>query len=299
MKIQPEHLMTFLQVAEHKGVAAGARALHRSQPAVSERLRQLTEAVGEPLYHRVGRGIALTPAGEALLDEARGLRAALDNVEEWVRRRRTLQDGCLRIASSNTVASYFLPERLAAFRRRYPDIRLVLKTGALDWAIQAVGAWDLLFLDGIFENPQAWLPGFCTLEPWMEDEIVALVRSDDPLVRYAEAGVGWEDLLAHPIIWREPGSGVRRAVENALLAAGLSVQYSVEVTGVEAVREAVAAGLGVGFASVGALRRARWALVPLRLDPPKGLYWTLYLAAPKPTYRSAALSAFLDILHAD
>lgn len=297
MKIQAEQLMTFLQVAELGGVAAGARALHRSQPAVSERLRQLTEAVGEPLYHRVGRGIVLTPAGNALLEEARSLRTALDNVEEWVRRRRTLQDGCLRIAASNTVASYFLPERLAAFRQCCPDIRLVLKTGALDWTIQAVGTWDLLFLDGVFDDPSAWLPGYCTLEPWMEDEIVALVRSDHPLAAQAEHGVDWATLLQYPIVWREPGSGVRRAVETALRNAGQSVQYSVEVTGVEAVREAVAAGLGIGFASVKALERARWALVPLRLDPPRGLYWTLYLAVPKPTYRSAALNAFLDILH--
>lgn len=298
MKIQAEQLLTFLQVAEQGGVAAGARALHRSQPAVSERLRQLTEAVGEPLYHRNGRGIMLTPAGHALLEEAQALREALDNIDEWVRRRRTLQDGCLRIAASNTVASYFLPERLAEFRRSCPDIRLVLKTGALDWTIKAVGTWDLLFLDGVFDDPGTWLPGYCTLEPWMEDEIVALVRSDHPLAQQVGQGVDWSSLLEYPIVWREPGSGVRRAVESALRTAGLNVQYSVEVTGVEAVREAVAAGLGIGFASVRALERARWALVPLRLDPPRGLYWTLHLAAPKPAYRSAALNAFLDILQA-
>ncbi|OBS10651.1 LysR family transcriptional regulator [Acidihalobacter prosperus] len=299
MSIHAEHLLTFLHVAEQGGVAAGARLLHRSQPAVSERLRQLTEAVGEPLYQRVGRGIRLTPAGEALLVEARGLRAALDHVEEWIRRRRTLQDGCLRIVSSNNVASYFLHERLAAFRRCCPDIRLVLKTGALDWAIQAAGTWDLLFLDGVFADPQSWLPGFCTLEPWMEDEIVALLPDDHPLAGRGDEGVGWDELVAYPIVWREPESGVRRAVEHALAAVGLSVQFSVEVTGVEAVREAVSAGLGVGFASATALRRAQWPLQPLRLNPPQGLYWTLYLAAPKPDYRSAALNAFLDMLQTD
>ena len=81
MRIHAEELLTFLAVAEAGGVGAGAQILRRSQTAVSERLRALQAAVGEPLYQRAGRGIRLTAAGESLLPYARRLREGLGEVE--------------------------------------------------------------------------------------------------------------------------------------------------------------------------------------------------------------------------
>ena len=69
-----ELLLTFLTVARSGGISAAARMLHRSQPAVTERLQKLTQQVGEPLTMRSGRGIRLTPAGEALLSTAQRMR---------------------------------------------------------------------------------------------------------------------------------------------------------------------------------------------------------------------------------
>ncbi|MBU2726692.1 LysR substrate-binding domain-containing protein, partial [Acidithiobacillus ferridurans] len=108
--------------------------------------------------------------------------------------------------------------------------------------------------------------------------------------------VRWEEVLAEPIVWREPHSGIRRRVEAAIVRAGLRARYSVEVTGVEALRDAVAAGLGIGFASVEALDKVRWPLASLRLDPPHGLFWTLYLMRPQADFQSRAVRAFLDLL---
>ena len=296
MKIHAEELLTFLAVAEANGVGAGAQVLKRSQPAVSERLRTLQAAVGEPLYQRAGRGIRLTAAGESLLPCARRLRESLDAVENWSARRHALQEGSLRIAASNTVANYFLMEHLARFRGRYPGVQLQLKTGPLTDNLP-LSAWDLLFTEEQIGGGS--LPQHMEQTAWREDELVAILPRDHPWVREGRQWVRWEEVLAEPIVWREVHSGIRRRVEAAIACAGLRARYSVEVTGVEALRDAVAAGLGIGFASVEALDKVRWPLASLRLEPPRGLFWTLYLIRPRTDFRSRAVRAFLELLAAD
>ena len=296
MRIHAEELLTFLAVAEANGVGAGARVLKRSQPAVSERLRTLQAAVGEPLYQRAGRGIRLTAAGESLLPCARRLRESLDAVENWSARRHALQEGSLRIAASNTVANYFLMEHLARFRGRYPGVQLQLKTGPLTDNLP-LSAWDLLFTEEQIGGGS--LPQHMEQTAWREDELVAILPRDHPWVREGRQWVRWEEVLAEPIVWREVHSGIRRRVEAAIACAGLRARYSVEVTGVEALRDAVAAGLGIGFASVEALDKVRWPLASLRLEPPRGLFWTLYLIRPRADWRSRAVRAFLELLAAD
>lgn len=296
MKIHAEELLTFLAVAEANGVGAGAQVLKRSQPAVSERLRTLQAAVGEPLYQRAGRGIRLTAAGESLLPCARRLRESLDAVENWSARRHALQEGSLRIAASNTVANYFLMEHLARFRGRYPGVQLQLKTGPLTDNLP-LSAWDLLFTEEQIGGGS--LPQHMEQTAWREDELVAILPRDHPWVREGRQWVRWEEVLAEPIVWREVHSGIRRRVEAAIACAGLRARYSVEVTGVEALRDAVAAGLGIGFASVEALDKVRWPLASLRLEPPRGLFWTLYLIRPRADFRSRAVRAFLELLAAD
>ncbi|MEY2341793.1 LysR family transcriptional regulator [Acidithiobacillus sp. IBUN Pt1247-S3] len=294
MKLHPEDLLSFLAVAEEGGVASASERLHRSQPTISGRLQRLQNAVGEPLYLRAGRGIRLSPSGEALLPLLRTLRGNLQQIEDWVSRRQQQQEGQLRIAASSTVANYFLMEHLARFRSAYPGIELRLQTGALaledwDW-----NDWDLLFTEEAIAPEQ--LPNDLQQSPWREDELVAILPLQHPWVVAGKQSATWAEILREPIVWREPHSGIRRRVAAALRAAGLKPSYTVEVTGVEALREAVAAGLGIGFASVEALDKVRWPLASLRLEPPQGLFWTLYLVHPQVEHASHALRAFLDLL---
>ena len=294
MKIHAEDLLTFLAVAETGSVGGATRILNRSQPAVSERLRSLQAAIGETLYTRAGRGICLTAAGESLVPLVRRLQEDLQQVDAWAGRHRNLQEGQLRITASNTVANYFLMEHLAQFRRSYPGVHLQIRTGSLDLSAIAWHSWDLVFTEEAV--PATRLPPYMEQIAWREDEIVVILPMGHPWVREGRQSVTWEEVLREPIVWREPGSGIRRRVERALQAAGLQPPYSVEVTGIEALRDAVAAGLGVGFASVEALDKVRWPLASLRLSPPDGLFWTLYALHPEPSLCSHALKAMLSLL---
>ncbi len=294
MKIHTEDLLAFLAVAEAGSVGGATQTLNRSQPAVSERLRSLQVTIGETLYLRAGRGIRLTAAGESLVPLIRRLQEDLQQVEAWAGRHRNLQEGQIRIMASSTVANYFLMEHLAQFRRSYPGVHLQIRTGSLDLSAIAWHSWDLVFTEEAI--PATRLPPYMRQTAWREDEIVAIFPMSHPWMREGRQSVSWDEVLREPIVWREASSGIRRRVEQTLQAAGLEPSCSVEVTGIEALRDAVAAGLGVGFASVEALDKVRWPLASLRLDPPSGLFWTLYILHPEPALCSHALRAILCLL---
>ncbi|MCE5393044.1 MAG: LysR family transcriptional regulator [Acidithiobacillus sp.] len=294
MKWQLEDLLAFLAVAESGKVGLAARRLHRSQPTLSGRLQRLQESIGEPLYQRQGRQLVLTPSGQSLLPLLRRLREDLAEIDDWAQRRQRLQEGSIRIAASTTVANYFLMDHLARFRAQYPAIELRLKTGSFEIAEMDWNDWDLLFTEESIARER--IPGHIQQEPWREDELVAILPRTHPWVLGGRREVSWEEVLQEPIVWREPHSGIRKRVEQTLRERGLKPSYTVEVTGVEGLREAVAAGLGIGFASVEALDKVRWPLASLRLDPPHGLFWTLYVLHPAPDCCSAALRALLSLL---
>ncbi|WP_436394950.1 LysR family transcriptional regulator [Acidithiobacillus ferriphilus] len=291
-----ELLLTFLMVARSGGVSAAARALHRSQPTVTERLQKLTQHVGEPLTMRSGRGIRLTPAGEALLATAQRLRDVVDEFDDIVLRRQRLQNGVLRIAATNTVANYFLPQCLVAFQRQFPDVELQLRGGIIDWSDISLSDWDLFFLEG--EADLEELPSYYMVTPWLHDEIMTIFPEGHPLL--AQDDLSLESLMSYPIIWRERASGIRRSVEQVFRDAHLMPKQSIEVTGVEAVGAAVDAGLGIGFVTAAALRRRKdWRVNARRLPAPHGIQWTLYMARPQPIYQSHTIQAFLQFLDAD
>lgn len=293
MILDADQLLTFLAVTEQGGISAAARTLHRGQPAISERLQKLTNQVGEPLYIRDGRGIRLTAAGQALIPSAQRVRAALEEAGQIAMARQRLQQGHLRVAATNTLANYFLPRRLADFQERHPDIRIHLKGGITDWEGIAVTDWDIFFLEGTFDIAQ--LPPYYEVRPWIQDEIVCVAPPDHPL--HIRGAIDWNDLLRFPIIWREPTSGIRKAVEAVFAERRLTPQFILEVIGIEAVVMAVAAGLGIGFVTRTALAQcSEWTIRPLSLPTPAPLFWTLYCAAPRPPYQSQAVKGFLTHL---
>src|SRR5665647_1250913 len=121
----PDQLRTFAIVAAHKNISKAALELNLSQPAVSGQLKLLAESFGEALYHRRGRGIKLTPAGEQLALYAERIRQAYDEATA-LRIACREGGGILRIGASTTPASYFLPHLVARFHAEYPDVKVAM-----------------------------------------------------------------------------------------------------------------------------------------------------------------------------
>ncbi|WP_206952267.1 LysR family transcriptional regulator [Trinickia acidisoli] len=261
----PDQLITFAAVAERQNISRAADALHLSQPAVSGQLRQLQDEFGEPLYRRDGRGVRLTPSGAQLADYALKLRDTFRQALAYRDALRGVARGTLRIGASTTVASYLLPYLIAEFQRRYPEVEIQTAGGNTGEIVASLASLDVAMIEG---PVGADLPEGTGVRVWREDEIVAIVPRAHPLAeRMAQhaAQPTLEDVAAYPLVMREEGSGVRQFVEQSFEAAGVGVRVALAVAGVEGVKEAVRAGMGVGFVSAMAMRHEDGALAQLSI----------------------------------
>lgn len=302
----PDQLITFAAVAEHRSISRAAVALHLSQPAVSGQLRQLQDEFGEPLYQRDGRGVRLTPAGEQLASYAARLRDTWRQAHAYRDALRGLEQGTLRIGASTTPASYLLPYLIAEFHRRYPDVGLHTADGNTTEIVGALGAVDIAMIEG---PVGADLPPDTAVHAWREDEIVAIVPRTHPLVEASQSGASGDAaatarsvdvalLGAHPLVLREAGSGVRQIVERAFARAGVPMRVALEIAGVEGVKEAVRAGMGIGFVSAMSMRHEDGALCLFSLGP-QPLTRRLSILVPHASAPSRVVEQFLALCLAD
>jgi DNA-binding transcriptional LysR family regulator len=241
MTMTLEQLRIFVAVAERQHVTQAAQALNLAQSAASHAIAALEAGYGIRLFDRVGRHIELTDAGRTFLAEARTILAQVEHAELALSEFGSLERGRLTVQASQTIASYWLPRHLVAFRRAHPgiDIRLVIgNTAQVAEAIET-GAAELGFVEGAVESPQ-----LISL-PVARDQLILVVGPDHPWVRGAAPKP--RDLLGSDWVLREPGSGTRSVFEQALKQHGIelsSLRIALELPSNEAVRAAVEAGLG-------------------------------------------------------
>jgi DNA-binding transcriptional LysR family regulator len=292
----PDQLITFAAVAENRNISRAALALHLSQPAVSGQLRQLQDEFGEPLYQRDGRGVRLTPAGEQLASYATRLRDTWRQAHAYRDALRGLKQGTLRIGASTTPASYLLPYLIADFHRRYPNVTVHTANGNTSEIVEALGSVDIAMIEG---PVGAALPPDTAVHAWREDEIVAIVPRAHPLAQASEGGrAELAAFGAHPLVVREAGSAVRQIVERAFARAGVPMRVALEIAGVEGVKEAVRAGMGIGFVSGMSMRHEDGALSLLSLDP-EPLTRRLSILVPYSSAPSRVVEQFLALCLAD
>jgi len=259
----PDQLITFSTVSEHGNISRAANALHLSQPAVSGQLRQLQDEFGEPLYRREGRGVKLTAAGEGLAVYADQMRETFAQAHAFRNALRGLESGTLRVGASTTPASYLLPYLIAEFHRRHPDVTIQTIDGNSGEIVAGLGSLDIAMIEG----PEGLdLPAGIGVTPWLEDEIVVIAPRGHPLA-VIEGGTTLDVLCAYPVVLREEGSGVRQLVERACARAGVEMRVALEIAGVEGVKEAVRAGMGIGFVSAMSMRHEDGALLRVGIAP--------------------------------
>ncbi|VVE41431.1 LysR family transcriptional regulator [Pandoraea aquatica] len=285
----PDQLLTFATVAELGNISHAAQALHLSQPAVSGQLRLLQESFGEPLYRRDGRGIRLTAVGEQVAVYANKLRQDYRQAMALRDSLRGLETGALRIGASTTPASYLLPYVIAEFHQRYPAVALHIVDGNTSEIVAQLDRLDVAFIEGAV--PPGLSPEIA-VRPWRDDEIVAIARADHPLAQHP-AGASLQSIAGYPLIMREPGSGVRALVARAFSVSGLEPRVALELAGVESIKEAVRAGMGVGFVSAMSMRHEDAALATVRIDPPHGLKRLLTALVPHADALSRPTERFL------
>ena len=248
-------LRAFHQVALQGSFTRAAEVLHVTQPAISDQIRKLEEQYDILLFNRTKRQVTLTWAGQALLEITRRLFDAEEQALHLLSETREMQSGTLRIVADS--AAHVL-QVLAAFRVRYPGVKVVIRAGNSQQVMDSLHAYDA-DLGVIGEIPEGEEFDHVRLNA---TAITAFVSAGHPLA--GVAGVTLAGLAEYPLVLRERGSKTRTKLEQAAVAAGVTLTAAIEAEGREAVREIVASGAGVGFVS-GAefIADARLVAIPL------------------------------------
>ena len=255
------HLAIFHAVAETRGISLGAERLHISQPAVSKQIQELERNLGTKLFDRIPRGVRLTESGELLAGYARRLFALEAEAETALGELRGLERGRLAVGASLTIGGYLLPNVLARFHQRYPGIELSVEIANTEEVHMRLldGAVDIGLTEGFLEHPELEASVF------QEDEIVVIVPPGHKLL--SEANVTPQRLCMEPLLMREEGSGTRAVVERAFADKGLFPRPVMSLGSIEAIKRAVAAGIGIAMVSglTTALEEEAGKLVILRV----------------------------------
>lgn len=247
MTLNLNALRVFAAVAEAQGFSKAAARLRLSQPAVSKAVLGLERQVGLPLLERGAGGVRLTDAGAGLLERARELFAVERAAEEELRARLGLERGVLRIGASTTIATYLLPPLLGTFQAGYPGIDLRVTSANTRHVARALlqRALDVALVEGPVAAPRI------LHQPWREDELVIIAPPDHYFLRVRKRVpvVTVDALAGERFIARERGSGTRAVAEAALTARGVQMRIALTLGSTEAVKQAVAAGLGLAVVS--------------------------------------------------
>lgn len=282
-----EQLRIFVGVAEREHMTRGAEALNITQSAASGAIATLEARYGVPLFHRVGRGIQLTQAGQAFLGEARAVLGRAAHAETMLADFSGMMRGRLTLVASQTIASYWLPPRLTAFHARYPQIEIDVAIDNTQGAAEQVlnGTVELGFIEGEIDEP--------ALAHWAVDR--------DPMVLVAREKVETIDadwLRRTRWIMREKGSGTRSTIEEALRAKGVDpalLTIALTLPSNEALATAAEAGAGIAALSRLVCDRALRTgdLVELPFSLPDRSFYAL---RHKERYRTRTADALTDLI---
>jgi DNA-binding transcriptional LysR family regulator len=247
MNMTFRQLRLVLALADMGSISAAARATHVTQPTASMQLREAANAVGMPLYEVIGKRVHLTEAGKELARTARAMSAEWEAFEQKIDGLKGLTRGRLKVAVVST-AKYFVPRMLGSFCAKYPAIDISLEVLNRDGVVSRLA--DNLDDLYIMSMP----PTTFDLEDqvFMPNPLVVIgPRKKRPVNRDP---MDLRELATSRFILREPGSGTRMATDAHFRSLRFNPQMKLELGSNEAIREAVAGGLGVAVISQHALQ---------------------------------------------
>lgn len=242
-------LKVFCEVVERNGFTRAAEALYLTQPAVSRQVRELERHYGVDLFEQIGKRIFPTEAGNLLYTYAKQIFHTLDDLDVEVNQLKGLKAGHLRIAASATAGTYVMPPLLGQFKRKYPGVEVSLEIHNSQQVEQRLMEYHQLDF-GVTERPVREEALFS--EPFETDELVVITSTDHPFG--SRESIASEELEGERFISREPGSGTRTLLDHEFARLDVKVKPIMELGSTAAVKQAVAAGLGVSIVSRRSIR---------------------------------------------
>ena len=275
----------FIAVAQQGSLSAAARSLGLSQPTISSQIATLERQSQIELFHRQGYRMSLTSAGHKLMTLAQKLLALESEAEFFLRDSGKLHQGELKIGA---VGPFHVIEMVAAYRALHPGMQLSIRMGNSQQVLHDLENYstDVAVLAGLYERPEL------VAREYARHSIILFAHVDHPLAQREQIDIA--ALHNQPLLLRERGSTTRAAMEKALAAASVKPQLNLEIGSREAIREAVARGLGIGAVSEAEfIPDARFRPIRIAGDPAST---TTYVYCMKERSDSLLVRSFWDAL---
>ena len=283
------YLRTFREVVKMGSYTKAAEALGYAQSSVTTQIQKLEAAYGAVLLERFGRGMKLTLAGEALLRYADEIARLHDESKEVV----SMQSkGTLSVGTIETLAAFYLPPYLQAYREHFPDINVTLQPGKEPQIIESVKEGELdagIILDPPFSDPDLHTIVL------REEELVIIAPPDH---RFAgKESIGLEDIESESLILTEDGCTYRAMLLRLLRSGQIGYRLAYEFGNLEAIKQCVTYGLGIALlpriAVAEAVRQGQVVAIPF-VHPECRFYTQLIYAKKK--WQSHSFQGFVKLL---
>ncbi|MES1950445.1 LysR family transcriptional regulator [Salinisphaera sp. S4-8] len=250
-------LRLFVSIADARSLTGAAEREHMALAAVSKRVRDLEARLDTALLYRRPRGVELTPAGDALLHHARTVLADMDSLHAELSEYSRGVRGHVRIHANTSAIIEFLPEDLASFTHRHPEIKIDLQERVSSEVVHAVreGLSDI----GLFANTTA-IDGLQVFD-YREDRLVLVVPDGHALAHGVRVTLA--DALAYDFIGLQHDASLHGLIARAARASGVALRMRIQVRSFEGICRMIARGMGVGILPVNAVTHLRG--LPLRV----------------------------------
>ncbi|MBW7651696.1 LysR family transcriptional regulator [Anoxybacillus sp. ST4] len=236
-----DYLQTFREVAKWNSFTKAGEMLGYAQSSVTTQIKKLEEEFGVVLFERWGGKIKLTPAGAELLEYANKIVSLLDEAKQILSAQAELT-GSVSIGTIESVAGFYLPPYLQAFKHRHPKVNLLLQQNICKNLLKGVkqGTFDLaIILDEQQENPDLHV------QVLKKEPLVLVAKPDHPFAQVEKMNL--QSLGNEKLIVTEQGCSYRKIIEGLYRHHGIRFEYTIELGSIEAIKRCVAYGLGIAF----------------------------------------------------
>lgn len=238
-------LKIFHTVARLLNFTKAGEQLHMTQPAVTFQIRQLEEQFNTRLFDRTHNKVTLTDTGKLVYMYADRILKIYDDMHHSITEMTGDVSGGVSLGASTTIAEYMLPLLIGKFKVKYPDVKISLKESNTEDIVAMVenNVIDLGIVEGSVNNKNL------LVEQCRVDQLVVIMPNSHQLTK--ETTLRVDDILSHPFICRESGSGTQEAITNYIKEQGSDNKLNVcfELSSPEAIKGAVEAGMGISIVS--------------------------------------------------
>ncbi|ARK29780.1 selenium metabolism-associated LysR family transcriptional regulator [Halalkalibacter krulwichiae] len=289
-----EQLKTFVTVAEKKNFSESAKALYLSQPTITSHIKSLERQLNTSLFERTTKQVELTPAANILNKYAKEIIKLSESAEKEISKLLGEIHGYMCLASSLTIGEHILPQLLGEFKEHFPLVDMKVEITNTEKILGKIKnhVIDIGMIEAPIEDPDL------ILEPFMEDELVLITRSD--FFPEEKVDITLEELVTLPFVLREKGSGTRAVMHQHLTKNGLKpdeLNIVLELGSTESVKVAVEAGIGTSIISKSSIKK-ELQLKSLKAYPIRDLILSrfFYLVYHRDSVLKAPTEAFMNVV---